>query len=236
MKDLKRVVLLIGLVIWTSGSASVAAPVYAAEKSDAAMEICAVCAVREGSSHAEAVVARRTYNDVSYAFCNTNCAAEFDADPAAFARPVLPRPVPAADMALVDLEGKAVTWKRFAGTLTLVDFWATWCVPCRKSMPELQALHAKYAGKGFGVLGIATDDPGKDSAKKIRKFVKDQKITYPIAHDAGDKPVWEAFRVKAVPAAYLVDGEGRIVAQWTGRAPTAEEIEAEIGKRVPKGD
>ncbi len=192
------------------------------------MEICAVCAVREGSTHPEDVVAERTYEGRTYAFCNQNCAAEFDTDPAAYARPVLPRPAPWAGMALVDLAGQPLNSARFAGEITLVDFWATWCVPCRKSMPELQALHARYADRGFSVLGISIDEPGAAGEKKVRKFVAEKKIKYPIAIDAAESPVWERFRVKAVPAAFLVDREGRIVAQWTGAAPEMKELEGRV--------
>ena len=81
----------------------------------------------------------------------------------------------------------------------LLDFWATWCVPCKKSMPELQALHDKYAARGFRVVGISIDEGG---ASKVKKYVKSKKLTYPIAVDSEKSPAWEAFRVKAVPAAF----------------------------------
>lgn len=85
-------------------------------------------------------------------------------------------------------------------------------------MPELQALHDRYRARGFTVLGVSIDEGGP---AKVKKFVRG-KYTYPIAMDSETAPAWEAYRVKAVPAAFLIDRDGRIVAQWTGRFAAAE--------------
>ncbi|MGH7724503.1 MAG: TlpA family protein disulfide reductase, partial [Candidatus Eiseniibacteriota bacterium] len=147
----------------------------------------------------------------------------FAGDPIAYLPPTFPRPVPA--FALKDFAGKPLSPATLKGQVVLVDFWATWCVPCRKSMPELQAIHEKYKTRGFSVLGISIDegDPGK-----VRKYADSKKITYPIAVDSDKSPAWEAFRVKAIPAAYLVDREGRIVAQWTGVPVQGGSLETKI--------
>jgi len=107
----------------------------------------------------------------------------------------------------------------------LLDFWATWCVPCRKSMPELQALHDKFGSRGLSVIGISIDENG---LAKVKKFVAARKITYSIAVDSDRNPAWDAFRVKAIPAAYLMNREGQIVAQWTGAAPTGKDLEVRL--------
>ena len=115
------------------------------------------------------------------------------------------------------------------GKVTLVDFWATWCAPCRKSMPELQSLHEKYRARGFSVVGVSIDE-GKDAARKVKKFVDAKKITYPIVIDSEKSPTWERFRVKAVPAAFLVDQEGRIVAyDKQARVPAMRHIDYGLG-------
>lgn len=193
-------------------------------------EVCLVCRVREGATHAEEVKAVVAHEGRDYGFCSAGCAKEFTADPLAYLPPVLPRPVPGRDLALTDLAGTPVTWERFAGQVVLVDFWATWCVPCRKAMPELSALHTRWAGRGFSVLGISIDE---DGAKRVEKFAREKKIAYPIALDVAAAPVWERFRVKAVPAAFLVDRDGRIVAQWTGASPNVKELEAKLGELLP---
>lgn len=218
---------IIGVIVLALALAGGVLPAVAAEKKTA---VCLVCHVRSGETHEEEVAAVVVHEGREYGFCNDGCAKEFRSDPLAYLPPVFPRPVPAADMKLADLSGAPVTWERFKGQVVLVDFWATWCVPCRKSIPELSELHRKWAGKGFSVLGISIDE---DGAKKVKKFAADRKIAYPVALDAGPTTVWERFRVKAIPAAFLVDGEGRIVAQWTGVPPTAAAVEEKLAQLLP---
>ncbi len=127
-------------------------------------------------------------------------------------------------MKLVDLQGKSVDWKRFDGKVVLVDFWATWCQPCRAAMPEMQAVHDRWAKKGFTVLGISVDTQGPAN---VQKFVSTRKLTYPIAIDDPNDPLAERFGVYAIPWAVLVDGKGRIVQRWVG-APGREELEKHL--------
>jgi peroxiredoxin len=197
------------------------APAAAAE-----MALCVVCAAREGATEPEPVKAWRTHNGTRYGFCSEGCARAFDAEPAAYLPAALPRVAPELNVA--SLAGAPLAWKDFAGRVVLVDFWATWCAPCRKSMPELQALHVKHAARGFTVLGVSIDE--RKDAAKVKKFASQRGITYPIALDTASAPAWERFGVKAVPAAFLVDRDGRIVAEWRGRAPLPAEIEQELEK------
>ena len=92
-------------------------------------------------------------------------------------------------------------------------------------MPELQALHEKYASRGFSVLGVSIDEGG---TSKVKKFVAGAKISYPIAMDSDRTPAWDAFRVKAVPAAFLIDRQGNIVAQWTSAPAKSEEVSTKL--------
>ena len=184
---------------------------------------CLVCKVTNGEAEEEPIRAHRTHEGREYDFCSEKCARAFTADPAAYVPPDFPRPAPA--FSLVGLDGAPLSAKALVGKVVLLDFWATWCVPCRKSMPELQALHEKYASRGFVVVGVSIDEGGD---AKVRKFVAAKKLTYPIAVDAAKDPAWEAFHVKAVPAAYLLDREGKIVAQWTGAPADAKDLEARL--------
>jgi thiol-disulfide isomerase/thioredoxin len=185
--------------------------------------LCLVCKVTEGTTEEEPVKAVRTHDGKEYGFCSDKCAKAFDADAAAYLPPTFPRPSPG--FALTDLAGNAVSPAALKGSVVLLDFWATWCVPCRKVMPEMQALHDKYAGRGLSVIGISIDEDGPDP---VKKFLKSKKFTYRMAVDDAKKPAWDAFRVKSIPAAYLLDREGRIVAQWTGAAPDAKELEQKV--------
>lgn len=190
--------------------------------------LCRVCHVREGTNEEEPVRAVRTHAGIEYGFCTEKCAEAFDADPEAYLPPVFPRPAPA--FALEDLAGRPVSTDSLAGRVVLVDFWATWCVPCRKSMPELQGLHDRYGARGFTVLGISIDEYGP---AKVRKFVKARSITYPIVIDSAEAPAWERYRVKTIPAAFLLDHRGRIVAQWTGAVPDTAEIARRLEGLLP---
>ena len=197
-------------------SVAVAAPAKA---------LCLVCKVKHGEAEEEPVRAVRTHAGVEYGFCSEKCAQEFDADPAAYIPTGLPRPAPA--FALTELGGKPISQAALAGQVVLLDFWATWCAPCRKSMPELQALHDKYRDRGFTVVGISIDE---DGPAKVKKYVRAKKITYPIAMDSEKDPAWEAFKVKAVPAAFLIDRQGQLVAQWTGSSANRAELERALEK------
>lgn len=192
--------------------------------------LCSVCALKGGETEAEKVKAHSAHDGTTYYFCSADCKEEFDADPLAYLPPVFPRPAPAfvvemlegGDKALGDLQGKVV----------LVDFWATWCQPCLEAMPQLQKLYSANSDRGFAVLGVSIDEDN-DRVEKIKRIVDKMKISYPISLDAKQTPAWHQFKVKAIPAMYLLDGESQIVAQWNGKIDCAE-VEQEVLSRLDK--
>ena len=112
-----------------------------------------------------------------------------------------------ADFRLTDLQGKEWHLRELKGKVVLVNFWATWCPPCRKEMPDLQALYDKYKDQGFVVLAI--DD---EEAAKVSPFITERNISYPVLLDPGRK-VNEAFVVEGIPKSFVYDREGNLVAQ-----------------------
>lgn len=112
-----------------------------------------------------------------------------------------------ADFTLSDLSGKAWHLQDLKGKVVLVNFWATWCPPCRKEMPDLQALYDKYKERGLLVLSISDED-----AAKVTPFIAERKITYPVLLDPGRK-VNQAFVVEGIPKSFVYDREGKLVAQ-----------------------
>ncbi len=112
-----------------------------------------------------------------------------------------------ADFTLTDLEGETWHLQELRGKVVLVNFWATWCPPCRKEMPDLQALFDKYKGKGLIVLSISDEEE-----KKVRPFIQAQNITYPVMLDPGRK-VHDLFQVEGIPKSFVYDREGKLVAQ-----------------------
>jgi peroxiredoxin/YHS domain-containing protein len=197
---------------------------YAAEAPKEAL--CLVCKVHEGEADPEPVKATSVYKGQTYGFCSEKCKTHFDSYPEAYIPPVLPRPVPA--FTLKTLDGKEVPFKSFAaGKPVLLDFWATWCAPCVNAMPELQQLHQRHAAKGFSVVGISIDE----EHRKARKFAEKKKLAYPVYLDATKTPAWSVFHVRAIPAVFLVDAEGRIVQQWLGKVDM-KEVEQAVTKLV----
>lgn len=112
-----------------------------------------------------------------------------------------------ADFTLSDLQGKTWHMRELKGKVVLVNFWATWCPPCRKEMPDLQALYDKYKDQGFVVLSISDEE-----AAKVSPFITERNISYPVLLDPGRK-VNDAFVVEGIPKSFVYDREGELVAQ-----------------------
>jgi thiol-disulfide isomerase/thioredoxin len=191
---------------------------------------CSVCALKSGETELEKVKAHSEHEGKVYYFCSVHCKEEFDSDPVAYLPPVFPRPAPA--FVVETLEGKDKALGDLKGKVVLVDFWATWCKPCLETMPKLQNLYRIYSDKGFEVLGVSIDED-EDRVKKIKRMVNKMDISYPVYLDAKQTPAWHQFKVKAIPAMYLLDRESQIVAQWTGKIDY-EEVEQEVLRRLGK--
>ncbi len=114
-----------------------------------------------------------------------------------------------------NLSGKGtVSLSNYAGQVVLVNFWATWCPPCRAEIPDLIALHEKYRGR-FAVIGIALDQDGPDV---VRRFIRENRITYPVI--MGTPEVVQAYGgITAIPTSYLVNKKGEAVEQIVGYRP-----------------
>jgi len=113
-----------------------------------------------------------------------------------------------ANFTLTDLQGKSWTLKDLKGKVVLVNFWATWCPPCQKEMPDLEALYNRYKDRGFVILAISEDE----ETNKVAPFIAERKITYPILLDPGQK-VNKLFQVEGIPKSFVYGREGKLVAQ-----------------------
>jgi len=112
-----------------------------------------------------------------------------------------------ADFTLTDLNGKRWSLKELRGKVVLVNFWATWCPPCRKEMPDLDSLYQRFNNRGFVVLALSDEDAGK-----VKPFIAERNISYPVLLDPGDK-VKDLFQVNGIPESFVYDRGGRLVAQ-----------------------
>jgi peroxiredoxin len=185
--------------------------------------VCAVCGPREGSSF-EPVKATATYKGKQYFFCSTKCKVDFLKNPDAFLITDEGKPAPA--FRLKTFDGKGVSLADYRGKVVLLDFWATFCPPCVQALPELQALHAKNASRGFAVVGVTVDD----RAALVQKATSRAKVAYPILKATPE--VWNAYKVNALPALILVGRDGKIIKRYGGEADKTAmlgEIERALG-------
>lgn len=114
--------------------------------------------------------------------------------------------VAAPSFELTTLEGVPVSNELLRGKVVLVNFWATWCPPCRVEMPGFQSVYDRKKGQGFVVLGISTDANGSDH---VRRYLEEHHITYPVAMASGG--VAQRFGgVNVLPSSFLIDRNGRI--------------------------
>lgn len=118
-----------------------------------------------------------------------------------------------APMVLADMAGREVDLSSFKGEVVLVNFWATWCEPCREEMPSLQRLQQKLGGKGLRVLAVNVGE----GAPRIRQFLERTPVALTILRDA-DSEAMKAWRVRMLPASFLVDRRGMLRYQIVGEA------------------
>ena len=130
----------------------------------------------------------------------------------------------APDFSLKTLEGQEMTLASLKGKVVLIDFWATWCGPCRESIPHLVDLYKKYREKGFEVIGVSVD---KDAAEMVRRFTKSMDIPYPIL--IGSEEVTRSYAVTALPTTFLIDREGNIQERVIGfNSRIAKELASKV--------
>jgi peroxiredoxin len=156
-------------------------------------------------------------------------------DEAPYTNPLAGKKAP--DFTLRDTSGKKVTLSSYKGKAVIVDFWATWCAPCKIEIPWLEKLHDQYASQGLEILGVSEDDLDLDDQAKLVKEKQDiadaaskLRVNYPILFDDSDvaKPYGG---VDALPTTYFVDRNGKVVAATVGLADR-DEIEADIKKAL----
>jgi cytochrome c biogenesis protein CcmG/thiol:disulfide interchange protein DsbE len=121
---------------------------------------------------------------------------------------------PAPDFALKTLDGSQIRLSELRGKTVLLNFWATWCPPCKAEMPDLNALHREYGeAHNFTVLGIDDEEGQTD----VAAFVKQNAIAFPLALDSDGAVTSDRYNIRGLPTSLIIDRDGNIRDMWTGR-------------------
>lgn len=120
---------------------------------------------------------------------------------------------PAPDFSATDLSGRPVSLRSYRGRVVVLDFWASWCDPCIRLIPDLKALHRDFAGEGVVLIGVNSDD----SENALRAAVKAHGIDWPQVWDASGEhdPLGLKYGIYGIPATIIIDKEGRIFKRWS---------------------
>jgi len=113
---------------------------------------------------------------------------------------------------LPDINGKKVSLSEFKGKVVILNFWATWCGPCRAEMPSLNKLYIALKDKGLAVIAISVDT----SEKTVRPFIKEQKLSFPVLMDKDKAVSFDEYGIFGLPTTFLIDRNGMIVEKIPG--------------------
>jgi DsbE subfamily thiol:disulfide oxidoreductase len=133
---------------------------------------------------------------------------------------------PAPNFQLTALDGKQVSLSDYRGKAVLLNFWATWCGPCRIEMPWFVDLQKKYSGQGFEIVGVAMDDSGE---KAIKDFTQQIGTNYTVL--LGKDAVGDAYGVEGMPTTFFIGRDGKVIDQTLGLA-SKKELEERIQRAI----
>lgn len=117
----------------------------------------------------------------------------------------------AKDFTLKDVSNKKVSLKDFKGKVVMLNFWATWCGPCRIEMPSMEKLYRQFREKGFVILAVASGD----DTDSVDRFIKDYNISFPALMDS-NMVVSDSYKVWALPTTYFINSKGQIIGRAQG--------------------
>jgi peroxiredoxin len=133
----------------------------------------------------------------------------------------------ARDFTLETVDGEKISLQDYVGKAVLINFWATWCPPCRAEIPDIQATYEARQGDGFVVLGVNVEE----SRATVEQFMGDIEMTYPVLLDERGQ-VLRMYRINGLPMSVLVDQEGVIQARHVGYL-TADQLDKYLADLMP---
>ena len=132
----------------------------------------------------------------------------------------------APDFTLSDIRGTKVTLSGLRGKVVMLEFWATWCPPCRDSIPDLNRVYEKFKDKNFELLAISVDE-GRDVSSTVGSFMKEHGVIYPVLIDDGK--VNQSYGVTNIPVMFIIGKDGKVVKKHIGyTGGLAEKLSREI--------
>jgi len=126
-------------------------------------------------------------------------------------QPIKGKPM-APHFSLDNLDGKKVELKQYRGKIVFLNFWATWCGPCKEEMPSMEALYQKFKERGFAFLAISVD---YDEKKKVKEFMDKHHYTFPVLIDPRSLTL-DLYKVREIPTTILIDKKGKMVGKAIG--------------------
>lgn len=124
---------------------------------------------------------------------------------------VLNKPADPHDFTLPFLDGGSAALSSYKGKIVLLNFWATWCPPCRAEMPSMETLYQRYHKQGLEILAVDL----REDASTVQKYIQDNRYTFPVMLDRDGK-IGTVFGVEAIPTSYIIDREGKIIGRVVG--------------------
>jgi len=135
---------------------------------------------------------------------------------------------PAPDFQLLNLDGQTVSLSDFRGKPVMLNFWATWCGPCRAEMPYIQQVYDERSDDGLVVLAINIGE----SLAKVKGFMQDYGLTFPVLLDIQTE-VAKQYNIQVIPTTFFIDPDGGIQDVGIGAFPNKAAIETRLGKIIP---
>lgn len=129
----------------------------------------------------------------------------------------------APDFNLPSVDGTEIKLSDYKGKVVILDFWATWCPPCRRGIPDLISIKKEYESKGIEIIGISLDKITRGTEGQIVPFMKEYGINYPVVH--GNYEVAEKFGgIRSIPTSFVIDTNGKIISRYVGLVPKGNYI------------
>ncbi|GFO59649.1 thioredoxin [Geomonas silvestris] len=128
---------------------------------------------------------------------------------------------------LTTTSGQPVTLNNYKGYVLVMDFFATWCIPCKESIPHLNALNKKYSKQGLQVLGVSVDEGAE---RDVKTFIADRKINYPVAIAGED--LQTDYGLRSIPTVYVINKKGMVAEKFQGYSDQTGHAMEEAIKRL----